>query len=335
MTRNYKRTEHLSWSEESMAAAIKDVRKKMSYRDTADTHKVPINNLGNRIWKAKENFEETSPASVKDFNRTAVQSFFNLLQSVYNKYHFSPNDIYNVDETGIIIEPKSSKVLSLRREKQVGCLSSSEKILVTAETCMNAAGDYMPTMFIFPIKEVRPVLMDDSSPDSFTVYHEGGLIQKDSFIIWFRKFIEFSRPQPEKPVLLLLDGHASHTNSVELIKLAQENNVIILFFPPHWLQPLDVSFIPPLMTYYKQVVRKWQVHHPGQNIPIYKVETLYKMAFSIAAQRQTAIEGFKKSGVYPLNKNLFAYHLYAPSKTAEKPMQETQDNIPGSSLCDI
>ncbi|XP_024890655.1 uncharacterized protein LOC112466663 [Temnothorax curvispinosus] len=289
---------------------------------------------------SQKNFEETSPASAKGFKRTAVQfqSFFDLLESLYNKYHFSCNEIYIVNETGIIIVPnKSSKVLALRRGKQ-DSLSSSEEVLVTAETCMNAAGDYMPTMFIFPRKKVDLDLISNAPRDSFAVYHESGLIQKVSFIAWFKKFIEFSCPQPKKPVLLLLDGHASHTKSVKFIKLAQENNVIILSFPPHcihWLQPLDVSFIPALMTYYKEEVQEWLTDHPGQHVTICKVAELYGKAFFRAAERQTAIDGFKKSGIYPLNKNVLA-DLNVPSKTTEKPMQqeiqddETQSVISGN-----
>ncbi|XP_071559229.1 uncharacterized protein [Temnothorax nylanderi] len=298
--------------------------------------------LGRHEQLSQKNFEETFPASAKGSNRTAVQSFFDLLKSVYKEYHFSRNNIYIVNETGIIIVPKkSSKVLALRRGKQ-DSLSPSEEVLVTAETCMNAAGDYMPTMFIFPRKKGNLVLMNNAPRGSFAVYHESGLIQKDSFITWFKKFIHFSCPQPEKPVLLLLDGHASHTKSVKFIKLAQENNVIILSFPPHcthWLQPLDVSFIPSLIKYYEEEVQEWLTDHrtpgPGRHVTICKVAKLYGKAFSRAAEKQTAIDGFEKSGIYPLNKNVLA-DLNAPSKITEKPMQqeiqddETQSVISGN-----
>ncbi|KAG5870680.1 hypothetical protein JTB14_015793 [Gonioctena quinquepunctata] len=94
-------------------------------------------------------------AGAEGFNRVAVQHFFVLLQSLYDKYQFSPNDIYNVDETGILtVRNKSSKVPARCGKKQVNTLLSAERgVLVTAETCMNAAGNLMPIMFVFPRKE--------------------------------------------------------------------------------------------------------------------------------------------------------------------------------------
>ncbi|GBO01401.1 hypothetical protein AVEN_70003-1 [Araneus ventricosus] len=81
--------------------------------------------------------EKTSIARAKGFNRVAINAFFDLLDSLYSKYKFSPNDIYNADETGILtVANKPSKVLALRGKKQVGTLTSAERgVLVTAETC--------------------------------------------------------------------------------------------------------------------------------------------------------------------------------------------------------
>lgn len=79
---------------------------------------------------------------------------------------------------------------------------------------MSDGGNFMPPMFIFPRKKANPLLMDHAPADSFAVYHGSGWIQKDLFVFWFNKFIRFSNPRPDKPKLLILDGHASHTKSL-------------------------------------------------------------------------------------------------------------------------
>ena len=57
------------------------------------------------------------------------------------------------------------------------------------------------------------------------------------------------------PVLLILDGHSTHNKNLELIDLARENGFVLLCLPlhcSHRMQPLDVSFMKQLSTYYDQ-----------------------------------------------------------------------------------
>lgn len=152
---------------------------------------------------------------------------------------------------------------------------------MTVEICMNAAGNYMPPMFVFPRAKANLLLMEDAPPGSFAANNKSGWISKETFLVWFRRFLEFSHPSKDKPVLLLLDGHASHAKSIELINIARENNVIILCFPPHTthrLQPLDVSLMTPVSAYYEQEVRNWLINHPGRAVSIYQIGKLFQSA---------------------------------------------------------
>ncbi|KAG8236980.1 hypothetical protein J437_LFUL016891 [Ladona fulva] len=166
--------------------------------------------------------------------------------------------------------------------------------------CMSASGNFMPPMFVFPRKRENPLLMDDALPGSFAYYDESGWIDKESFVVWFKKFIEFSNPSANKPVLLILDGHESHTKST------------------HRLQPLDASFMCPLSTFYVQEVRQWLIAHPGRTVTINQVGKLMNGAFTRAALMQTAIKGFFKTGICPLDRNIFPEHMYAPSGTTDR-----------------
>ncbi|XP_072389654.1 uncharacterized protein [Diabrotica undecimpunctata] len=127
---------------------------------------------------ALRNPEKTSLARAKDFNRTAVKKFFYLLESLYTQHNLSPNDIHNVHETGITAVPnKPPRILALRDKKQVRCLSSAERgVLVTLKTCMNAAGNFIPGMFVGLRKKANPLLMDGAPPGSSAVYYEKTLL---------------------------------------------------------------------------------------------------------------------------------------------------------------
>lgn len=89
---------------------------------------------------------------------------------------------------------------------------------------MSASGSYMPTMLIFPRKLPNAQLLDHTPPGTLAEFHPSGWIQTDIFVKCFKKFVAFTHPTAENPVLLLLHGHATHIKSLELINLVRENN---------------------------------------------------------------------------------------------------------------
>ena len=82
--------------------------------------------------------------------------------------------------------------------------------------------------------------------------HKSGWMQTEIFVQWFRHFLKHTHLTAGDPVLLILDGHSTHTKSIALIELARTNHVSIICLPAHTthrLQPLDVSLMKPLNTY--------------------------------------------------------------------------------------
>ena len=76
-------------------------------------------------------------------------------------------------------------------------------------------------------------------------YNKSRWMETDIFYKWLQKFASVVTL---RPLLLLVDGHASHV-SCTLIKLAIENDVTLLKLLPHVtnvLQPLDVTCFGPL-----------------------------------------------------------------------------------------
>ena len=72
---------------------------------------------------------------------------------------------------------------------------------------------------------------------------------------WLQKVFLPQTATPE-PRLLILDGYGSH-ETTEFMYLCYQNNVHLLFLPPHTshvLQPLDLSVFSSLKTHYQAVV---------------------------------------------------------------------------------
>jgi hypothetical protein len=61
--------------------------------------------------------ESTSMARSRAFNRHTVGEYFTKLKDVRTHLNFAPQNIYNVDETGITTAQKPVKVIADRGDK--------------------------------------------------------------------------------------------------------------------------------------------------------------------------------------------------------------------------
>lgn len=169
-------------------------------------------------------------------------------------------------------------------------------------------------------------------PPGFTAeFHPSGWMQTDIFYRWLEKFIQFTHASKNSPVLLLLDGHATHTKNINLIDLARENGVVMLCFPPHCthrLQPLDVGVMKPISTYYDTEVTNWLRSNTPKVVTLKDIEEIFGKAFMKAATMSTAINSFKKTGIFPFNDNVFEDSDFMPAETTNITITE----IPSESL---
>ncbi|XP_049879436.1 uncharacterized protein LOC126376220 [Pectinophora gossypiella] len=269
--------------------------------------------------------ENTSAARAAGFNKVSVGQFFELLGRSLDEKCFTPDRIYNCDETGVSIVPKSrSKVIAATGKKQVGALTSAERgTTITVEICFNAAGTYVPPMFIYPRKRMKPELLNGAPPNSWSECSDSGWMTAEIFLRWFHKFVKFTNASKENPVMLILDGHASHTQSLQLIDKAREHGVTIQCFPPHTthkLQPADVGFMRPLSIFYDQAITAWLRSNPGKVVTQFQVAELFGQAFIRAATMSTAINAFKACGISPYNAQIFTEDDFIAAEATDIPL---------------
>lgn len=193
--------------------------------------------------------EGTSINRIKAFNENDVKLFYENLGKLFDKYKFAPENIYNVDESGITTVQKPSKVLSPKGIKQLGCKTSNERGKnVTVICCMSASGKYVAPMFIFPRRRLASNLEKNGPVGAIYSCSPTGWSNDALFLDWLQHFKKKVKPTQDEPVLLILDNHTSHI-SLQIYNFCKSNGIALLTLPPHTshrLQPLDVTFFGPL-----------------------------------------------------------------------------------------
>ena len=259
------------------------------------------------------------------FNEPKVNMFLDIPEKAVfmdqsGAKRIPPENIYNVDETGLSICHKPPKIVAKRGKKSVGGLVSAERGKnTTIVCCFSATGQYVPPFIIFPRARMKPCLLDDAPPGTVGRASKSGWINEDLFTDWFSHFIAVVQPKSRpQPVLLLADGHCSHTNNLAVIKAARENNVEILIFPSHCthkLQPCDVSFFKSLKYHYDDRAAHWLLNHPGRAINEEAMVKLFSEAYGKAASVGSAVNGFAKTGIHPFDRTKFIGEYAAATVT--------------------
>lgn len=234
-----------------------------------------------------------------------------------------------MDESGLSTVQRPQKVLATAGRKQVGAITSAERgSNVTVVCCMNAAGSYVPPFMIFPRKNMKNELVNEAPTGTVGVAQESGWMTTEIFVKWLQHFQSFVKASHNDKVLLIVDGHASH-KSFEALNFAKENGIEIVCLPPHCthrMQPLDVCFYGPLKTYFNQEISVWLRNHPGRVVTALQIGYLFNQAYGKTASVQNACNGFKNTGLWPVNPDIFPDHFFEPAETTNMPIASTADN---------
>ena len=272
--------------------------------------------------------EATSLSRATSFNLFNVAKFFDILMEVYARDQYGPERIWNVDETGCTTVHKPAKVLATTGAKQVGAIVSAERgQLVTLCCAVNAVGNSVPPMFIFPRVNYRDNFVNGGPVGCVGTTHPSGWMTAAGFLTFLKHFVAHVRPSPTDKVILLLDNHVSHL-SVDVLQFAKDNGVVMVSFPPHCshkLQPLDRSVYGPLKRYYNVACDDWIVSHKGRTMTIYDVPAMVGLAYRKAMTPANIQAGFKVSGISPFNRNVFTDDEFLPADVTDRPPPPEQE----------
>ncbi|XP_056023023.1 uncharacterized protein LOC125660656 [Ostrea edulis] len=206
-----------------------------------------------------------------------IKKYFEELETIIDRHGLrdKPQHIFNADEKGINTGGSKPPNIISAKGMPAQIVTSERPQTITVLGCGNALGSSIPPYLMFPGKRVLPELFDGDTTGRDGSMSDTGYSNTDIFNSYiknhFTKYVQ-SR-NPEQPILLLYDGHRSHT-SLSLIQWPRENNIILFVLPPHTshlLQPMDVGCFGPFETLYQQEAHKFMRQSVGRSVTRYDV----------------------------------------------------------------
>ena len=271
-----------------------------------------------------------------------IYGFYDMLEAEVKRLGLEnrPECIWNCDETGFPMDPSKFKTIGEKGKKaiRVTCGANRENITVLAVNC--ADGTALDPLIIFKGKNLQSTWHGNKAlPKTFFAVSDNGWMTTTVFHAWFVKFLEETKSV--RPLILLFDGHMTHT-SIETIELARKENVSIIKLPAHCtdlLQPLDVSCFAPLKYYYEKTLLE-HIQQTGGREPLKKAQFVNMLCsvWKHGLNATNIISGFKSTGVFPVDKTKYKLscldkiklELYTAWKTKGSPL-----DLDGNPLLDF
>ena len=274
--------------------------------------------------------------------RERIGEYCNDLKDVYDRFGLDkyPSRIWNMDETGINLSHKPSKVIAVKGSKTVQGKASISRETITVIACGNAAGNSIPPQFIIQGKTTKKLhgfymesCREKDSPlygSQFSVSDSGWT--KDGIgRLWFKEHF-LPNIGDARPQLLIFDGHGSH-NNIEFIQIARKENIILGELPSHtshWTQPFDRSVFKSLKSRWNQEVDQF-VKETGVSLGHTSFLRVFGKAWQASITTSNISSGFRATGIYPFNHNVIPDIAFKPS---DEQASSSTDTIQTSSSTD-
>jgi len=246
--------------------------------------------------------------------------------------------MWNCDETAFATDVASKKILARRGEKSVhetGGGSGREYITVLGCGCAN--GERLPPYVVYKGKNLWTTWTHEGPAGTLYAVSESGWMERPHFLQWFKKLFlpSVSNKLETGPVILVLDGHASHIN-LELIELAREKGVILMCLPSHTthaLQPLDVDIYGPVKKSWRKILKDYKMETCAQIVDKTVFPCLLKKLWEDSFKAEYLAAGFRKAGLCPISKENIPKSSYAPSLPhLQQPQAESYSSLNGTKI---
>jgi hypothetical protein len=231
--------------------------------------------------------------------------WFEVIEQVLKDPAILPENVYNMDETGVMLCMLGSvKVLlssdDLRDYRGAGV----KRTMVTAIECISANSKSLLPMIIWPATTHRSNWTTNPTPGWHYACSESGYTDSKITLEWLKRVFD---PQTKgqankKPRVLIFDGFGTH-ETIEVLEFCLENNIILCRLPSHTshkLQPCDVGVFSSLKGIYRD--KADTLFRGGANtVGKEHFTSLYSPAREKALTKRNILAGWAACGLFPFN----------------------------------
>jgi hypothetical protein len=245
-----------------------------------------------------------------------IVEWFDVIGQVLQDPSVLPENVYNMDETGVMLSMLgSAKVLVGKNEHQGGRGGSVKRTMVTAIECISANGKALLPLIIWPASTHRSNWTTHPTPGWHYGFSENGYNDSKISLEWLKRVFD---PQTRetagrRPRVLICDGFGTH-ETLEILEFCLANNIILCRLPSHTshkLQPCDVGPFAPLKTAYREQVERLNrggVDMVGKEHFTY----LYSPARDRALTSRNIRAGWSAAGLFPFNPERVLRDVHKP-----------------------
>lgn len=263
-----------------------------------------------------------------------IQAFFDLFERIQKQYNILPENIWNVDETGIAVGVCANSIVLGKAGKRRTYIQSPEnREWVSIVEAISAKGRTIRPLIIFKGQSLQSTWFTaENVPDWVYTTSENGWTSNNHAFNWLQRiFIPETAPTPPAPRLLVLDGHGSHI-SVDFLWNCKQNNIFCVFFPAHTshlLQPLDLCPFAQLKDRYRRAIAELASLDDAAPVKKERFISCYQLARNERLTPKNIKAGWKATGIYPWNprKALSSSQLVNSQEEIVKTPQSAQEQL--------
>ncbi|XP_071511710.1 uncharacterized protein [Diadema antillarum] len=226
-----------------------------------------------------------------------------------------PAQIYNVDETGLPLDPSKLKVIAEKGAKNVfRIIGGSGRETTTVQGCGSASGHVFPPYVVYSGKNLYNEWTMGGAQNARYTTSSNGWMEGDTFYDWLQNTFIPNIPDI-RPVQLIFDGHASHI-TFPLVQLAVRNNITILRLPSyttHYLQPLDMGVYGPVKAAWEKILVQYARLNLGRALLKDEFPKLVKQLWDVAMKSDSLRSGFRSCGIVPFDPSVIPESRYEAS----------------------